>query len=140
MEATQNSQDTVENSFRVLIETNADGVIVVSNDGIIRYVNHAAEELFGRKAVSLLGEDIGYPVVAGEKRAEGFFAFPRGPIAGTCIHRIFEILDFSLQDVSKAKAQIQHTLKEFNLYEVPEEAGPESGQVNLVYNGTGRIG
>jgi PAS domain S-box-containing protein len=65
--------------FQDLINRNADGIIVVDANGIVRFVNPAAEELFGQSAEELLGELFGFPIVAGEtaeidtfKRGEGY--------------------------------------------------------------------
>ena len=56
-----------EANLRHIITNNADGMIVVDGNGIVRYVNPAAEALFGRKTEELVGESFGYPVLAGEK-------------------------------------------------------------------------
>ncbi len=54
--------------FRNVIERNADGILIVgAKDGIVRYLNPAAEELFGVSAEELEGEMFGFPVVAGRK-------------------------------------------------------------------------
>jgi PAS domain S-box-containing protein len=54
--------------FRNVIERNADGILIVgAEDGIVRYLNSAAEELFGVSAEELEGEMFGFPVVAGRK-------------------------------------------------------------------------
>jgi signal transduction histidine kinase len=55
----------------------ADGVIIVGLDGIIRFANPAAEQLFGRSAADLKGRDLGFPVVVGE-RAEVEVVRPQG--------------------------------------------------------------
>jgi signal transduction histidine kinase/CheY-like chemotaxis protein len=55
-----------EARFRNLIERNADGVVVVSADGVIRYVNPATEALLGRQASELIGSLFGRPLTAGE--------------------------------------------------------------------------
>lgn len=55
-----------ESRFRTIIERNADGMIIVDSQGIVRFVNPAAEHLFHRCADELLGESFGFPVVAGE--------------------------------------------------------------------------
>ncbi|MDD1744349.1 MAG: ATP-binding protein, partial [Candidatus Methanoperedens sp.] len=52
--------------LRNIIEKNADGIIVVSHVGVVRFVNPAAETLFGRNAKKLLGHPFGFPIVAGE--------------------------------------------------------------------------
>jgi signal transduction histidine kinase/CheY-like chemotaxis protein len=55
-----------EARFRNLIEKTVDGVVVVRQDGEIRYVNPAAETLLGRGAQKLIGAPFGRPVAAGE--------------------------------------------------------------------------
>lgn len=52
--------------FNLLIEQNADGIVVIDPDGIVLFANPAAEQMFGRPAVQLVGAPIGVPVVAGE--------------------------------------------------------------------------
>ncbi len=53
-------------NFRKVITASADGIIVIGQRGIMRFVNPAAESLFARKAKDLLGKQFGFPVVAGE--------------------------------------------------------------------------
>src|SRR5438094_404640 len=52
--------------LRAIVERMADGIVVVSLDGIIRFVNPAAERLFARTAAELTGTYLGFPAVAGE--------------------------------------------------------------------------
>ncbi len=52
--------------FHAIVDKSADGVIVVQTDGVIRFVNPAAETLLGRPARTLIGEHFGVPVVPGE--------------------------------------------------------------------------
>jgi len=58
---------STEANLRHVITKNADGMIVMDKNGIVRFVNPATEALFNRKAGELLGESFGYPIVAGEK-------------------------------------------------------------------------
>src|SRR5690242_8741928 len=55
-----------EISLRSLITKNADGIIIVDRDGIVRFINPAAKSLFDRGAEELLGQLFGFPIVAGE--------------------------------------------------------------------------
>ena len=55
-----------ETRFRNLIEKAADGVLVVGDDGVICYVNPAAETLLGRRAGDLIGQMFGRPLAPGE--------------------------------------------------------------------------
>jgi signal transduction histidine kinase len=57
------SQQTV---LRQIVERLADGIIVVSSDGRIRFANPAAERLFGRSAKELVGQEFGYPLSSAE--------------------------------------------------------------------------
>lgn len=55
-----------EAPFDKFILQNADGIIVVDQDGIIRFINPAAETILGRSADQLKGHLFGFPVVSGE--------------------------------------------------------------------------
>jgi len=55
-----------ESRFRSVIEKNADGAIVLDREGIIRYVNPAAEWLLGRDHRELIGALFGFPLAAEE--------------------------------------------------------------------------
>jgi signal transduction histidine kinase len=55
-----------EARFRRIIENNADGIVIVDEQGRIRFINPAAELLFGRSAETLVGEMFEFPVVTGE--------------------------------------------------------------------------
>ena len=55
-----------EANFRNIIEKSAESIIVVNSEGIVRFVNPAAETLFGRTAEKILGNQFGWPVKAGE--------------------------------------------------------------------------
>ena len=52
--------------FRELVERNADGVLVIDQDGFVRFVNAAAASLFGHRAEDLIGREFGFPVAVGE--------------------------------------------------------------------------
>jgi diguanylate cyclase (GGDEF)-like protein/PAS domain S-box-containing protein len=55
-----------EARFHNIVSTSTDGIVIVDNVGKILFVNPAAKSLFGRKADELLGEQFGFPIVAGE--------------------------------------------------------------------------
>jgi signal transduction histidine kinase/DNA-binding NarL/FixJ family response regulator len=52
--------------FRTIIQTTTDALVIVDHVGAVRFVNAAAEHLFGRPARELLGKPFGLPVVVGE--------------------------------------------------------------------------
>jgi putative nucleotidyltransferase with HDIG domain len=51
-----------EDRFRTLIEENTDGIVVVDEKGIIRFVNTAAVILFEKEKIDLLNKEYGYPI------------------------------------------------------------------------------
>lgn len=55
-----------EQQLQKLITENADGIIVVSDRGIVQFVNPAALELLGKSREDLIGESLGFPVVNGD--------------------------------------------------------------------------
>ena len=52
--------------FRRLVALIADGIVVVDDEGKVRLVNPAAEELLGRPGRELIGQIFGFPIVVGE--------------------------------------------------------------------------
>ncbi len=55
-----------EANLQTIITQNADGIIIVDRNGIIRFANPAAESLFGRKTEELFGDAFGFAVVGEE--------------------------------------------------------------------------
>lgn len=62
----ENSIKAGEDKLRRIIETNADSIMIVDGDGVIRFVNPAAETLFARPKEELLGSCFGFPTILGE--------------------------------------------------------------------------
>lgn len=58
--------DGTRAQFRSVIERNADAIVVVDREGVIRFANAAAAALFGSARDDLLGTEFGFPMVAGE--------------------------------------------------------------------------
>jgi len=54
-------------NLRRVISSSADGIVVVARDGIIRFVNPAAESLFSRTAEEMVGSLYGFPMGEGEE-------------------------------------------------------------------------
>jgi len=50
--------------FRNVVERSVDGIIVVGEDGAIRYINPAAERLFGKRREEIVGRSFGISVDA----------------------------------------------------------------------------
>jgi two-component system cell cycle response regulator len=56
----------LEANHRSLLERNADGMVVIGQDSLVRYLNPAAESLFNITAEKMLGEVFPSSLVAGE--------------------------------------------------------------------------
>ncbi|MEX2480371.1 MAG: response regulator [Gammaproteobacteria bacterium] len=55
-----------EARFRDLIDSQADAVLVIDDEGVIHFANAAAAELFDRPAAILVGSSFGHPIDASE--------------------------------------------------------------------------
>ncbi|MBU1053621.1 MAG: PAS domain S-box protein [Proteobacteria bacterium] len=62
----ENSIKAGEDKLRRIIETNTDSIMIVDGDGVIHFVNPAAETLFARPKEELLGSCFGFPTILGE--------------------------------------------------------------------------
>ena len=62
LEVTRTGEENLHN----IIASNVDGVVVVGDQGIIQFLNPAAQALFGHSADELLETPFGFPVVACE--------------------------------------------------------------------------
>jgi len=69
-----------ETRWRSIIEAHAQGIVIVDSRHDIRFVNRAAETLFGHTAKELLGAPFGFPLVQGDV-AEIEIIRPGGSIA-----------------------------------------------------------
>jgi signal transduction histidine kinase len=49
-----------QNTVRQIVDCLADGVVIVSDEGVIRFANPAAEQLFGRSSAELVGREFGF--------------------------------------------------------------------------------
>ena len=52
--------------FYNMITKSADGIVIVDNERIIRFINPAGQELFGRGSEELIGKEFGFPVAASD--------------------------------------------------------------------------
>jgi HD-GYP domain-containing protein (c-di-GMP phosphodiesterase class II) len=53
-----------KSNLDILIEKNVDGIIIVGSEGILSFMNPAAESIFGGKAENLIGTPIGFPMIS----------------------------------------------------------------------------
>lgn len=55
-----------EARFNNVVQNSPDGIVVTNSQGVIEYVNPAAENMFGRDRAALTGQSFGYPVMLGD--------------------------------------------------------------------------
>jgi len=77
-----------EANLHKVIVTSPDGIIVVDKNGVIQFVNPAAESLFGRTARELMGELFGLPLMKDEVTEVDVVR--RGKEPGTAEMRVVE--------------------------------------------------
>jgi len=71
----------IDTQSKIIIDKNADGIIVVDKNGILLFVNPAARLLFGRKAEEMIGGLFGFPLVAGDRTEVDIFGGKESTIA-----------------------------------------------------------
>jgi signal transduction histidine kinase len=64
--AANSADDNPWSRLRAIIESLADGIVIVDGGGVIRFANPAAARLFTRSSETLVGTSLGTPLVAGE--------------------------------------------------------------------------
>jgi PAS domain S-box-containing protein len=57
--------ETIKERFRAVFDIAGDGILVVDRNGVIQYLNPAAEQLFDRRREELEGLSLGLPQVSG---------------------------------------------------------------------------
>ena len=67
----------LQSQFRSLVESNADAIVVVNHDGMVRYINKAAEALYGRRKEALIGQSFG-STITGDTITEIELTLPGG--------------------------------------------------------------
>src|SRR5688572_27448089 len=77
LRAAEEALEIVERRFQSTVERIADGILVVDQQGRIRFTNPAGARIFGRVADDLIGSDLGVPLVPGET-AQVDLHTPRG--------------------------------------------------------------
>jgi PAS domain S-box-containing protein len=53
--------------FEALLRKSDDGIVILDTDGVVQFVNPAAARIFGHPEEELVGTDLGFPLVNGEK-------------------------------------------------------------------------
>ncbi|MFY9644771.1 MAG: response regulator [Terriglobales bacterium] len=108
-----------ERQVRMIIDSNADAVIIVDPQGVVQFVNPAAEEMFGRAADQFIGNTFGFPIAGNTQKetTELDYVGPDGTarIAGLRVAKIEwnGVTSYlaSLRDIT-ANVQTESALKE----------------------------
>src|SRR4051794_3411835 len=66
IEACEAALEESEARFRNIIDNNGDAIVVVGQDGLVRYANAAAGRMFHRAPAQLVGTPFGFPLTVGE--------------------------------------------------------------------------
>lgn len=104
--------------LRTIIEQSADGILIVSQDGTIRFINPAGQSLLGRPGEELIGLTFGFPII-GEDTAELEIMQPNGNRITVEMRTVDTTWDdekvilASLRDVTKMR-QAEEMLKKRN--------------------------
>jgi len=59
-----------KNNFFAIVQKSPAGIIIVNKEGVVHFVNPAAETLFDRKAEKLIGSTFGFPVGSGRTEVD----------------------------------------------------------------------
>jgi hypothetical protein len=78
-------------NLRQIIDKAADGMVVVDAEGVVRYMNRSAEQLFGREAEELLGTAFPLPLAPNTTTK---VSLPRGDGATRIIQLSIQSLDW----------------------------------------------
>src|SRR5438105_3131853 len=70
-----------EARFRDIIERNADALVVVGGDGVVRFANRTATALFGKRREELVGASFGFPMVVDDTTEVDILANGSGRVA-----------------------------------------------------------
>ncbi len=115
----------INNQFYKIIEKNADGIIILDNKGIIRFVNPAAEIIFGKSADFLIGEELGLPVLLKEKTEIEIFR-PREEIT----HVEIRLVDLSWEGESAYLASLRDITERKNMEQKLKENADQLEALN----------
>jgi signal transduction histidine kinase len=66
LDAAPSGDESMWSRLRAIIESLADGIVIVDRQGVIRFANPAAARLFTRSPEALVGTPLGTPLTAGE--------------------------------------------------------------------------
>ncbi|HEX7980337.1 MAG TPA: ATP-binding protein [Gemmatimonadaceae bacterium] len=83
-------------AVRQIAEELADGIVIVSDEGVIRFANPAAERLFGRPAAELVGEEFGYPLTPTD--ATRIEIMRRGGVPGVPVAAEMRVVETTWED------------------------------------------
>ncbi len=114
-EAVKASRD----DFRSIVEKSADGVLILCQDGHVKYLNDSAMTLLGREKFEMIGMPFGFPVISGEVtevdivRKNGALGIAEMRTIDTCWYGQDALL-VSLRDVTE-NVRLQEQLRQLSM-------------------------
>jgi PAS domain S-box-containing protein len=112
---TEDALKTSEKNLSAILEQNADGIVIVDEEGAVLYVNPAAEKLFGKRKEEFIGYPFGFPVSA--DKAEASIIIRQGDLFCDAELRVVQVqwrqrpaFQLSVRDVTAHK-RIEQALK-----------------------------
>ena len=129
----------IQSSLNALIAKNADAIVVVSLHGVIRFVNPAAEVMFGRELDTLVGTSFGCPIV-GAGRTEVYILRPGGPATIAEMHLALcewgdeTVYLATLRDISErktAEGALRQYERIFSAFSDPVAVIDQQGRVTM---------
>ena len=105
-------------AVRLIAEELTTGIVIVGNDRLIRFVNPAAERLFGRASTKLVGQEFEYPLTVTD--ATTIEIMRHGGVPGVSVISEMRVVDTTWED---------ETAKLVSLREVADTKSEQSRQV-----------
>ncbi|HWB51448.1 MAG TPA: ATP-binding protein [Stellaceae bacterium] len=134
-----------EPEFGILIEKNADAIVLIDEDGTVLFANPAAEQMFGRSFSDLVGSPIGIPMTGGETTEITLLRPRRGAIEAemrvvSTTWRGRDVLLASLRDITSRRIE-QERLRQAQKMEVVGQltAGVAHDFNNILTVATGNL-
>jgi PAS domain S-box-containing protein len=105
-----------QNDFSAILENNADGILIIDEEGIVMYVNPAAEMIFDRKKKEFIGIQFGFPLT--NEGLQEIVIFKKGGLYVEAELRLVPITwrnkpgyQLSVRDISQHKIEEEERIK-----------------------------
>jgi len=128
-----------EKRLQSVIKKNADGIFVINNEGIIRFVNPAAKKMFRRSGKDLIGSPFGYPVIDSENSEIEIISRDAGTriAALKCVKITWEGEDaylVSMRDITEQKRTMEKQELTAKILHNLDESGTQKEIIEKILN------